>query len=111
MADTPQIPLTVRIGDTETITVTCKTDGVPINITGRTYAAQIRSTAASTAIVATFNCTIANGTAGVFACTLGTAVTSALTAGQAVFDIQETNGSTVTTLLAGPVFIVQDVTR
>lgn len=111
MPDAPQIPLTVRIGDTETITVTCQNDGVPINITGRTYRAQIRSTAASTAILATFNCTIANGTAGVFACTLGTAVTGALTAGQAVFDIEETNGSTVTTLLAGPVFIVQDVTR
>jgi hypothetical protein len=34
-----------------------------------------------------------------------------LTAGQAVYDLEETFGSVVNTLVQGPVFIVQDVTR
>lgn len=111
MADAPLYAFTVRTGDTETIAMTLLDGGTPINITGRTYNAQIRPTADSTAITATFTCTVTNGTAGQFVCTLSAATTAALSAGQAVYDIQETNGSTVTTLLQGPVFVVQDVTR
>ena len=111
MADAPIYPLTVRIGDTETISLTLRSNGTAVDITGRSYAAQIRSTAASTAVIATFTCTVTNGTGGSVQCTLPAATTAALTAGQAVYDIQETNSSTVTTLLQGPTFIVQDVTR
>jgi hypothetical protein len=39
------LPLNIRIGDTETISVAIKdSTGAPVNITGRTYAAQIRTT-------------------------------------------------------------------
>lgn len=107
-----QYPLTVRTGDTETVTVTMQNAaGAAIDITGRTYQAQIRDTAASTAVVATFTCSVTNGTAGQFACTLGTATTAALTPQTAVWDCQEINAGVVTTLLAGQVWIVQDVTR
>ena len=104
--------LTIRTGDTETVSVSMvNAAGAAIDITGRTYQAQIRDTAASTAILATFNCTVTNGTAGTFACTLGTATTAALTPQTAVWDCSENNSGVVTTLLAGQVFIVQDVTR
>lgn len=112
MASPAELPITIRTGDTEQLTIYVKdTDGSPVDITGRTYSSQIRDTAASTAVLATFSCSVTNGTAGVFACTLGTAITAALTAGQAVYDIQENASGVVTTLLAGPAFIVQDVTR
>jgi hypothetical protein len=111
MSDSPIYPLTVRTGDTESISFTLLDNGTPINITGRTYRGQVRSTAASTAILASFSCSITNGTAGQFTCTLTATTTAALSAGQAVYDVEETYGSVVNTLIQGPVFIVQDVTR
>lgn len=112
MGSPANLPLTIRTGDTETVSVQMQTAaGAAIDITGRTYQAQIRDTAASTAVLVTFTCTVTNGTAGTFACTLGTAITAALTPQTAVWDCQEINSGIVTTLMGGQVFIVQDVTR
>jgi hypothetical protein len=112
MGSPANLPLTIRTGDTETVSVAMQTAaGAAIDITGRTYQAQIRDTAASTAVLATFTCTVTNGTAGTFACTLGTATTAALSPQTAVWDCQEISSGTVTTLMGGQVFIVQDVTR
>ena len=106
------LPLNIRIGDTETISVAIQdANGAPVNITGRTYASQIRSTTDATTVLATFTCSIVSGAAGTLTATLSAATTAALTAGLGVWDLQETNGSTVTTLLAGSVTIAQDVTR
>lgn len=106
------LPITIRTGDTETISVAIQDDaGAPVNITGRTYAAQIRSTTDATSIIATFSCSIVSGAGGTLAATLSATTTAAIEPGLGVWDLQETNGSTVTTLLAGPVTIVQDVTR
>jgi len=105
-------PLTIRTGDTETVSVSMQTAaGAAINITGRTYQAQIRDTAASTAVIATFSCSVTDGTAGTFACTLDAATTATLTPQTAVWDCQENTSGVITTLLAGQVWIVQDVTR
>lgn len=112
MSSPADLPITIRMGDTEQLTVTVKDSlGVPINITGRTYSSQVRETAESAVVLATFTCAVTSGTAGVFTCTLGTAITGALSAGQAVYDVQENASGVVTTLLAGAAFIVQDVTR
>ena len=106
------LPLNIRIGDTETISVAIKdSTGAPVNITGRTYAAQIRTTTDAATALATFSCSITNAAAGTLAATLSATTTAAFTAGLAVWDLQETNGTTVTTLLGGSVTIVQDVTR
>jgi hypothetical protein len=106
------LPLNIRIGDTETISVAIKdSTGAPVNIAGRTYAAQIRTTTDAATALATFSCSITNAAAGTLAATLSATTTAALTAGLAVWDLEETNGTTVTTLLAGSVTIVQDVTR
>lgn len=105
-------PISVRIGDTETVTVTLQeSNGTPVNITGRTYAAQIRPTADSSTVIATFSCAITNAAAGQFACTLSATTTAALSIGTGVWDLQETNGTVKTTILAGPVRIDYDVTR
>jgi hypothetical protein len=112
MAQPAYYPLSVRIGDTETVTVTLQeSDGTPVNITERTYAAQIRATADAASTIATFTCAITNGAAGQFACTLSATTTAALSIGTGVWDLQETNGSVKTTILAGPVRIDYDVTR
>jgi hypothetical protein len=112
MSKPANYPLNVRIGDTETVTVTMQdVDGNPINITGRTYSAQIREKASSTAPLATFSCSIVNAAQGIFACTLSATSSASLTAANAVWDLQETNGVVVTTLLAGEAVIDRDVTR
>ena len=104
--------LTLRTGDTETVSVTLQDSaGAPIDITGRTYAAQVRATADAASPLATFSCSITNAASGQFACTLSAATTAALTAGGGVWDLHETYGGTVTTLLAGSVRIDRDVTR
>jgi hypothetical protein len=106
------LPLNIRIGDSETISVAIKdSTGAPVNIAGRTYAAQIRTTTDAATALATFSCSITNAAAGTLAATLSATTTAALTAGLGVWDLQETNSTTVTTLLAGSVTIVQDVTR
>lgn len=106
------LPLNIRIGDTETISVAIKdSTGAAINITGRTYAAQIRTTTDAATALATFSCSIVSGAAGTLTATLSATTTAALTAGLGVWDLQETNGTTVTTLLSGSVTISQDVTR
>ena len=112
MSTPANYPLTIRIGDTETVNLTMQDSaGAAINITGRTYAAQIRSTPDASTVLATFACSIVNAATGKMAATLTATTTAALTPGGAVWDLQETNGTVVTTLLSGPVTIVQDVTR
>jgi hypothetical protein len=106
------LPLNIRIGDTETVSVAIKDSaGAAVNITGRTYAAQIRTTTDAATALATFSCSIVSGAGGTLTASLSATTTAALTAGLGVWDLQETNGTTVTTLLAGSVTIVQDVTR
>ena len=104
--------LNLRTGDTETVSVTLQDSaGAAVNITGRTYTAQVRATADSSSVLAAFSCSITDAAAGTFACTLSATQTAALTPGGAVWDLAETNGSTVTRLLAGSVVIAQGVTR
>lgn len=104
--------LTIRTGDTETVSVTLQNEnGTPVDIAGRTYAAQLRTNASNTTILASFTCAIVDAASGTLTASLTATQTAALTPGLAVWDLQETNGSSVTTLLAGQVTIVQDVTR
>lgn len=109
------LDLDIYIGDTTTVTVTVKNAGTPVNITGRTYAAQIRKTPGSTSILATLTCTITNAAGGVVVATLPASVSTALTPQRASWDLQEITPSSpenvVQTLVAGYANISQDVTR
>ena len=75
--------LTITRGDTETIVVTLTSDdnGTPINITGRTYRAQIRQSQDATTIKASFTCAITNAAAGQVTCTLSATDSATLPAG------------------------------
>ena len=114
MAISGDVPLTIRTGDDESVTITFsdETTGLPINITGRTYRAQIRSASSSTTILASWTCAVTNGAAGILTLSLTDTRTSTLSPGFAVWDLEETTaGGIVSTPLAGRVSIVQDVTR
>lgn len=106
-------PLVVYRGDTLRVVVKNReADGVtPVDITGRSYAMQIRSHAASPTIVATPTCAVIDGPNGVLIITLPASTTATLPVCRAVADLEETSASTVTTLVRWDVLIVSDVTR
>ena len=112
MAQPADQDLTITRGDTETLVVTITTDGsTPVNITGRTYRAQIRSQQDSTTIKASFTCVVTNGSVGQVTCTLSSVSSSALSAGLYFWDFEEDASGVISTILSGNVTVLADVTR
>jgi hypothetical protein len=112
MAQPADQDLTITRGDTETLVVTITTDGsTAVDITGRTYASQIRSQQDSTTIKASFTCTVTDGANGQVTCVLSATSSAALSAGLYFWDLQETASGVVSTILSGNVTVLADVTR
>ena len=112
MAQPADQDLTITRGDTETLVVTITTDGsTAVNITGRTYRAQIRSQQDSTTIKASFTCTVTSGSAGQVTCVLSATSSAALSAGLYFWDLEENASGVVSTILSGNVTVLADVTR
>jgi hypothetical protein len=112
MAQPADQDLIITRGDTETLVVTITSDGsTPVDITGRTYRAQIRSTQDSTTIKASFTCTVSFGTSGQVTCTLSATSSAALSAGLYFWDLEENASGVISTILAGNVTVLADVTR
>ena len=104
--------LTITRGDTETIVVTLTTDGTTaIDVTGRTYTAQLRSTPDISVISASFTCTVTNGAAGQVTCVMTSTASAELSPGFFYWDLQENASGTISTVLAGTVTVLADVTR
>ena len=104
--------LTITRGDTETVNVTITTDGsTPVDITGRTYAAQIRTNADSNTIAASFTCTILVAASGTLKAVLSATDSAGLTPGFYQWDLQENASGVISTILAGTVTVLADVTR
>jgi hypothetical protein len=111
MAQPADQDLIITRGDTETLVVNIATDGAAINITGRTYRAQIRSTQDSTTIKASFTCTVTDGANGQVTCVLSAADSADLTPGLHYWDLEENASGVISTILAGNVTVLADVTR
>lgn len=104
--------LTITRGDTEVVVITMKDSAsAPINITGRTYRAQIRETKDSAVISASFICLVTNAAAGEVTCTLTAGLSAVLAAGKYYWDFEENYSGIVTTILAGVVTVLADVSR
>jgi hypothetical protein len=99
-------------GDTETVVVNITSNGsAPIDITGRTYRAQLRSGKESAVISASFSCSITNAAQGQVTCVLSAVSTAGLTPGTYYWDFEENNAGVITTIIAGTVTVLADVTR
>lgn len=107
---TPQ-DIEIITGDTLIITVRVKYNGSPVDVSGRSYASQIRQTPSSTQVLATFSVDMASASNGIVTLTLPPSVTSTLKPMKVVFDVQETNAGVVTTIVTRKAVVVQDVTR
>lgn len=78
--------------------------GDPISITGRTYQAEVRT--ATGVLTLTLTCTVIDGPNGLMRATIASGLTS-VTPGVYYWDLEETNGSAVTTLFAGSRFVIK----
>ena len=106
------LPLDLYAGDTFAHQITFETDeGVAIDKSTSTFAAQIRSPAGAASILETITVVTTGAANGEIILYLAPAdVTMALDGAQ--WDLQETAANdVVTTILAGPVTVTQDVTR
>ena len=112
MATPANQDLVITAGDTLTVVITMTSNGTtPINITGRTYRAQVRQQADNTTIEASFTCTVTNGSAGQITAVLSASQTGVLEAGNHVWDLEEDASGVITTVLAGAFVVLADVTR
>ena len=112
MAAPARQDLTITRGDTETVEVTITTDGTTaVDITGRTYTSQMRTTPDIAAISITGTCVVTDGAAGEMAVTFAAADTADLDPGFLYWDLQENAAGVITTILSGTVTVLADVTR
>jgi hypothetical protein len=108
-----RIPLSLYRGDTCSVALrlwadTAETD--PVDLAGVTITAQVRLTADSTTVVATFEVTVDGNTVLLL---LPPAVTAVLPP-KGVYDVQldwNSDGTLIQTVLAGEVTVTADVTR
>lgn len=99
-------------GDDWTIVFEMTTDEVtPMDVSGRTYAMQMRTTTEATTATASFTCTVGGASNNEVTCSLGDATTATIRPGSYVWDIQETSSGVVSTLGYGSIKVVADVTR
>lgn len=106
----PDAPLEITRGDDITrVFIWHDNVGAIINLTGRTYRAQIRTSPAA-AVSYPFVCTV-NGSAGTVTFTMARTVTATIPTGQAWWDVEETVSGQATTVFGGRVTVYADVTR
>lgn len=104
--------LTITRGDTETLVMSIMAgESTPVDITGRTYRAQIRSQQDSTTIKASFTCVVTSGASGQVTCTLAAVDSASLSPGLYFWDFEENATGVVSTIISGNVTVLADVTR
>jgi hypothetical protein len=84
---------------------------VAINISGRTYTAQIKRSKGSDSVVASFTTSITDAANGVLTFSMTSSNTANISSGTYYYDLEEVNGSTVTTLMGGKVTVVGDISN
>jgi hypothetical protein len=109
----PEEPLVIYIGDRSELTITNQfDDDAAMDIDGREYGLQVRSSSESSVVFAEYTCSISDATNGIVNCFLTPSETSLLKPGNYVADLQETiSEDEVTTLVRWRVEVVRDVTR
>ena len=97
-------------GDDWTVVLKMTSDGsTPLNITGRTYSMQMRTSTEATTLTATFTCTVT--ASDEVTCTVSDTVTAGVNPGTYVYDIQENASGTISTVGYGTIKVHADVTR
>jgi hypothetical protein len=104
------VDLLLRKGSAFARTITYKTNGVVQDITGYTFAAQIRTQAG--VLAASFTCAVTNGPQGLFTISLSALSIASLTVGVVyVWDLECTQGGLTFELMRGIVNVVNESTQ
>lgn len=112
MAVPAETNIVITRGDTTTLSITITSNGTtPIDITGRTYRAQVRSNTEDTSYELAFTCTLTTPASGVLTCVLSAAQTATLEPGNHTWDLEENASGVVSTILSGTFTVLADVTR
>lgn len=98
-------------GDDFTVIFEMTTDGsTPLNVSGRTYAMQMRTSPDSTTATS-WSCSVGGSNNNEVTCTVSDTVTANLTPGTYVWDLQENASGVITTVGGGSIKVAADVTR
>lgn len=106
------VDLIIRRGATfyKPVTFTTGAPPSPVDITGRTYAAQIRR-ASDDVLVATFTCALVTPASGIMSFSLTAVQTAVLLLNVDYrWDMEETNGAAVNEIFSGRVGVTDEVT-
>lgn len=82
----------------------------PVDVSARTYTAQIRTTSEATAVTATFTVDMTDAATGIIVLRLADTVTDDLL-GAYTWDLQQDTAGVIRTLAAGSFVVIADVTR
>lgn len=82
----------------------------PVDVSARTYTAQVRAAADSTTVVATFSVDMTSAATGIVILRIADTVTDDLS-GPYVWDLQQDSAGVIRTLVGGSFTVVPDVTR
>ena len=102
--------IVAKQGATYNLNFTDETDGVPWNLTGYTFAMQVRRSTASTTTLLNLTSATMNSS-GEVSVTVPAATMSGVPAGRWVYDIELTTGTTVTRILEGRFIVTPQVTQ
>jgi hypothetical protein len=112
MSQPSPVDLVIYRGDTGAFRVTVTdTTGAAVDVSGATWDCDIRSAADDEAVMTSLTVTPVAQQLSQVDVALGAAASAALSAGSAVWDLEMTMDGQVTTLLAGVVTIIGDVSR
>jgi len=93
-------------GDTYTHSVTLQDSNTSaIDVSARTYVAQVKNSAASTEVIASFDIDASDAENGVVVLTLSSTQTRGLKTGNYYYDLEETADSVITTLMFGDAIV------
>ena len=102
--------IVAKQGATYNLNFTVETDGVPWNLTGYTFAMQVRRSTASTTTLLNLTSATMNSS-GEVSVTVPAATMSGVPSGRWVYDIELTTGTTVTRILEGRFIVTPQVTQ
>jgi hypothetical protein len=97
-------------GDDFADQVTIKENGVAVDVSARTFTAQVRLTKDAATVVADMSIDMTSAATGVVGFSVQDTVTDDM-AGTYVWDFQQDTGGVVRTLMGGTFFVDPDVTR
>lgn len=120
MALPAKVDLEIYLGNDYSASVRLESSGSPINLTGRTYRAQIRETPGAVDPILSFTISTASLSSGIVGLSLnhtdtGDLVTPRMAGGAAeqicYWDLEQTSGGSVTTVARGYAKLIRNTTR